>query len=70
MKTIIILLLAVLAISAFAEGEMESGFCPCPRLLRPVCGTDNRTYANPCELKCAVKKGRSGKFPSDQSCVS
>ncbi|XP_070069343.1 leech-derived tryptase inhibitor C-like [Drosophila takahashii] len=44
-------LLALLGISA-ANGQR---LCPCPRIWRPVCGSDNVTYVNDCELQCQAK---------------
>ncbi|KAJ9575055.1 hypothetical protein L9F63_007790 [Diploptera punctata] len=70
MKKFIIVLIAFIALSALAESKMESGFCPCPRILNPVCGTDSRTYANPCEFECAVKQGRSGMPISHTETIS
>jgi hypothetical protein len=42
----------------------QSETCPCSRIYNPVCGTDRKTYSNPCELKCAVKtvKGKAGEY--------
>lgn len=28
--------------------------CPCPRIYRPVCGSNNVTYGNECEFLCAA----------------
>lgn len=38
--------------------------CACSRMYRPVCGTNNITYGNPCTLRCAAStiKGLSMKF--------
>lgn len=27
--------------------------CPCPRILSPVCGSNHKTYSNPCLFECA-----------------
>ncbi|PSN34513.1 hypothetical protein C0J52_13401 [Blattella germanica] len=63
MHKTIVALIVCLALFGLANSRMEAGLCPCPKILNPVCGTDSKTYANPCELKCAVKSGRSGEYP-------
>ncbi|XP_059168107.1 agrin-like [Physella acuta] len=38
---------------------------PCPRIYRPLCGSDRKTYSNPCELDNA----NCNKVPEDQITV-
>ena len=40
----------------------EKDKCDCTRHYRPVCGTDERTYANECELKCNDVVSMSSQF--------
>ena len=37
------------------EGDKRDN-CICPFLLNPVCGVDEKNYANPCLAKCANVK--------------
>ncbi|XP_059142358.1 four-domain proteases inhibitor-like [Physella acuta] len=46
-------LLIVLVVGFFAAALGQTGTCPgpCPDILLPVCGTDNQTYPNSCDLR-------------------
>ncbi|XP_055642484.1 serine protease inhibitor dipetalogastin-like [Toxorhynchites rutilus septentrionalis] len=62
----LIITFAVLAIfgALLAEanvGDIRRGVCACPRIYRPVCGSDQQTYSNECLLKCQISTdlGRS-----------
>ena len=38
--------------------------CSCPKILKPVCGTNGKLYGNSCLAKCeGVKKDCDGKCP-------
>ena len=42
-----------------AKGKLNS--CICIKLWMPVCGEDNKTYANVCEANCAGVKYAGGE---------
>jgi len=50
-------------------GENGAGqFCPCPRIYRPVCGSDGKTYPNECLLKCKAKSNEDLTLAFDGKC--
>ena len=50
---------------------MEKAKCKCPKVKKPVCGMDEKTYANECVAKCAdVEKCCDGKCPCQDGCCS
>ncbi|XP_008581438.1 PREDICTED: serine protease inhibitor Kazal-type 12-like [Galeopterus variegatus] len=79
----LLLLVSVACLFLFAEAVSQGGFqafCsdyekpamdgkPCPKIHKPVCGTDGRTYENRCEF-CKAAMERSGKlgFKHDGKC--
>ncbi|KAK8753139.1 hypothetical protein OTU49_002775, partial [Cherax quadricarinatus] len=43
---------------------------PCLEILQPVCGTDNKTYSNLCELRNAICQNRRLRKLHDGDCKS
>ncbi|ELW66453.1 serine protease inhibitor Kazal-type 12 [Tupaia chinensis] len=71
----LLLLASVACLFLFAEAVSQGGFqayCSnyeqklatdgksCPKIHKPVCGTDGKTYQNPCEF-CKAARERNGK---------
>ncbi|XP_022225962.2 leech-derived tryptase inhibitor C-like [Drosophila obscura] len=66
---------ALIALCLFALLSLtvaQEEFCPCPRNLAPVCGSDSKTYSNKCDLDCqatkASREGRSLTFIKEGRC--
>lgn len=71
----IVVLITTIAIgiavgSDFVQSQRD-GSCQCGQYIRPVCGTNGKTYENNCLLECAARKnpciekvsnGRCGNF--------
>ncbi|XP_046521510.1 serine protease inhibitor Kazal-type 12-like [Equus quagga] len=79
----LLLLVSVAYLFLFADAVSHGGsqaFCsnyektatdgkPCPKMGKPVCGTDGKTYHNPCEFcKAAMEKNRKLGFKHDGKC--
>lgn len=50
----LIVLIAVCSVMALNNKEEYPG-CPCPRIYRPVCASNGRTFSNECEFRCFAK---------------
>ncbi|KAF2897961.1 hypothetical protein ILUMI_08213 [Ignelater luminosus] len=61
MKATLFCVVALFAILAISSTEAVPGgpVCACPRIYRPVCASNGRTYGNECEFKCAAQAARS-----------
>lgn len=69
MKAFIVVMIAALAMAAFAAAEDDdSPKCFCPRMYDPVCASNGRTYANRCEFDCVQKVQRSLRVLHRGSC--
>ncbi|XP_058056592.1 serine protease inhibitor dipetalogastin-like [Anopheles bellator] len=58
-STTIVIFLLVAVVTLASSRKAEAARCPggCPRIYRPVCGSDDKTYAN----KCILEKENSEK---------
>jgi len=57
MNAFLIILFGVLGASAeTSKLPSKCFFCRCPRNQEPQCGSDGRTYSNPCMLNCAKQR--------------
>ncbi|XP_044249077.1 leech-derived tryptase inhibitor C-like [Drosophila takahashii] len=49
------ILIALCVLALLGLSAADEGLCTCPRIVRPVCGSDNVTYDNDCELECQAR---------------
>nr|CCD17769.1 PSTI [Locusta migratoria] len=53
-----VVLLVASAVSCASASRLGERVCACPRIYRPLCASDGKTYANECVFKCEMFKGR------------
>lgn len=68
-----VLIISIISTSYGEENNIDDQLCPCPRILNPVCASNNKTYSNKCLFECARKyyertKGLSIKIVKSGRC--
>lgn len=63
-----LLLMMCLTIPSKAESNDPIKFCRCVKILRPTCGNDGTTYANPCLLRCEQRRNSRLAEAHDGAC--
>lgn len=50
-----LVLIISIVLPTYGEENIEDQLCPCPRIMDPVCASNNKTYSNKCLFECAKK---------------